>query len=188
MRKGFTLLELLISLAGGVIIIFGVLNLFSMARVAISTSGGRSELVQNGRIALERLSRDIRQAETLVTNLPDTNSDPLHPPTSEIEFQDGHDTSALTYIRYYLANQILYRETCFYTFPNEPAVHIIFNNRNELDELPVKNITEQAIVAEHVTDLKFFGDSLINIQITLSNNSETITIPTTIFGRNTTGT
>ncbi|MBI5766008.1 hypothetical protein HZA71_02150 [Candidatus Falkowbacteria bacterium] len=188
MRKGFTLLELLISICGGVIILFGVLNLFSAARVAISASGGRSELTQNGRIALERLARDIRQAETLVTNLPETDSDPQNPPTSEIEFQDGHDAEVLTYIRYYLTGQTLYRETLFYSFPAEPTVHVIFNSRNEFNELPMRNTIEQAIVAEHAAEIKFFGDSLINIKITLSNNSETITMPTTIFGRNTTGT
>ncbi|MBI4135340.1 hypothetical protein HY477_01235 [Candidatus Uhrbacteria bacterium] len=187
-NKGFTLLEVLISLGGGILVLFAVLNIFSLSREALRVGGQRAELTQNARIALERIARDLRQAETLVSALPETDSDPENPPPSEIEFYDGHDPDALTYIRYHLVDGTLLRELSYYAFPSDPNVRVYHNTLDQFGNLPDKTVTEDLTVAELVLNLEFFGEENITILITVAQSDISITVPTTIFARNLTGT
>lgn len=177
MRKGFTLIELLVSVTGGLIIFLGILNLFIIARQAVSTGRTRAELAQNGRVALERVARDLRQAEEIVTTLPN----------SEIELQDGHDVGALNYVRYHLNGQGLYREVSFYAFSGAPDTRVKFNAIDGFGNPPSKTIIEDLIIAEYVTALNFSGEEIVNISVGLEYNNIALTIPTAIFGRNLVG-
>ncbi len=168
--------------------LFAVLNIFSLSREALRVGGQRAELTQNARIALERIARDLRQAETLVSALPETDSDPENPPPSEIEFYDGHDPDALTYIRYHLVDVTLLREVSYYAFPSDPNVRVYHNTLDQFGNLPDKTVTEDLTVAELVLNLEFFGEENITILITVAQSDISITVPTTIFARNLTGT
>ncbi len=185
---GFTLIELLVSLAGGILVLFAILNIFSFSREALRVGGTRAELIQNTRIALERIARDLRQAETLVYPLPEDDNDPQNPPLSEIEFHDGHDSDALLYIRYHLENETLLRESSYYSFPADPNLHVSHDAVDEFGTSPVKTILDDALVAEHVDLIEFFGEENITTRITVSENTITLTTPTTIFARNLIGT
>lgn len=184
---GFTLVELLVAIAASLLIFAGTLGLFNIIRNTINSSSNRAELVQNGRVALEQITRDLRQAATLVTSIPKTNNDPQKPPPSILEFQDGHDTQTLNYIRYYLLNRELHREFSFYAFLSAPSEHVAYNTIDQFGTHPTKIILEDSIIAEHISNIQFYGSTLINVYVTLSNNGLNINIPTTIFTRNTTG-
>ena len=47
------------------------------------------------------MAREIRQANDIVTVLPVDDSDP-DLVTHELQFEDGHNTNQIQYIRYYL--------------------------------------------------------------------------------------
>lgn len=188
MRKGFTLIELLIALAGGVLVFSGILYLFSITRDTALQGSIRAELIQNNRIALERIARDLRQAEELVTSLPDSDSNPERRPANELEFQDGHDPETLTYIRYYLDGQYLHRETSFYSFDSYPNTRVEFNSWDEWGRPPTKRDLDDQIVAEGFANIEFFGEGLITTRTTLQNENVIMIVPTTIFARNLSGT
>ena len=85
-EKGFTLAEILV-----VVVIFSLIVLAIYAIYLLSSRMYRqgevaAEMNQNGRVMIERMTREIRQAKTVVTDLPETQ---INPP-SEILFQDGH--------------------------------------------------------------------------------------------------
>lgn len=184
MRRGLTLIELLISIAGGALILAALLNIFLISREALDRGGPRQELVQNARIALERIARDLRQAEELVTALPPDDSDPLNPPPSELEFQDGHDSGSLTYIRFHLTGQYLYRELAYYAFDSNPGVRVRFDAQDLFGNPPAKNVIADEIIAEYLTGLDFFGERVITVQESLTYGDVNLNLETAVFGRN----
>lgn len=186
MRKAFTLIELLVALAGGLLIFTAVLGFFSAGSRTLKTGGARSETVQNGRIALERVSRDLRQAQALVTRLPPTDTVPGFPPPSSLEFEDGHDPTALIYLRYHLEGTLLYREVSYYSLPSAPTAHIRYTARGASGNPPLKTVTEDAIIAEGFAKLEFWGGKTIIMRETLGNGTATV-FQTAVRARNVQG-
>ena len=177
------MIELLIALACGVLIFGGVLAIFSLARTALEREGRRAELNQNGRIAIERISRELRQAEAFVTSIPLTDMIQEFPPPSSFEFLDGHDPDSLTYLRYHLEGTLLYREVSYYSFSTDPGVHVPVILLDQDGNSPQKTVVEDAIIAEHLLSIEFFGDKTVTIRVTLQNNS-IVVYQTSITARN----
>ena len=83
---GFTLTELLITITVMSLIIGVVYGAYILSQRAYLSGGVSAEILQNGRIVLERMSRELRQARGIVTDLPEERVNP----SEEIIFQDGH--------------------------------------------------------------------------------------------------
>ncbi len=83
---GFTLTELLITITVMSLVIGVVYGAYILSQRAYRAGGISAEILQNGRVILERMSREIRQAREIVTDLPEGRVDP----SDEIIFQDGH--------------------------------------------------------------------------------------------------
>lgn len=181
-KFGFTFIELLVALAGGLLLLLGVLNLFTLGQSAFRVGGNFAEASQNGRIVLERMSRELRQAEELVSAL---SQNPASP-SAEIQFLDGHNPQALNYLRYYLANQTLRREVAFYNLTAAPTVPVHYQDRNPDGSLATKTVTENEIIAEYITAFKLWesGSRLINISLTLTRDNATTNLITALYGRN----
>lgn len=106
-----------------------------------------NEITQNSRIAIDKISRELRQTDEIITNLP----------AEEIEFQDGHNKETLQYLRYYLDNTVLHRQTIVYLLDNEPIRWNIPGAE--------KNVQEDQVIAEYVSFIGFSGNKLIQINI-----------------------
>ncbi|MBL0920402.1 MAG: prepilin-type N-terminal cleavage/methylation domain-containing protein [Hydrogenophaga sp.] len=61
-QKGFTLVELMISLVLGLLLILGVISVYVTNQQAARTNEGLARLQEGGRIAFELMSRELRQA------------------------------------------------------------------------------------------------------------------------------
>jgi len=170
----------MIALTGGLLILLGLLNIFSLGNRAITQGGRLAEITQNGRIALERMSRELRQAEELVVALPETSTVPAH----EIQFQDGHDPTSLTYIRYYLSGNALHREVFYYSRSAAPTIHVHFQDINPDGSPATKTITEDTVIAEYIATLSLWGNQLINISLTVVEGATSSTLTTILYGRN----
>ncbi|MEK7212726.1 MAG: hypothetical protein AAB686_03545, partial [Patescibacteria group bacterium] len=145
----------------------------------------KGELTQNGRVILDRIARELRQAPGVVTPLPATNNDPETIP-DEIIFQDGHDSSQVQYIRYYLDGTDVKRQILGYILPGavEPYIYQYQSAVDQYGQPAVPLTLEDKLAGENFSDLEFWGDRLININLYLSKDSQTETINTSIFGRN----
>lgn len=181
-RKGFTLIELMVAFAAGLLLFLGVLSIFSLSRSALHKGGDFAEIAQNGRIALERMSRELRQAEEIVSTLSQNQSST----STSIQFLDGHDLSALNYLRYYISGQALHREVSFYSLTAAPTVHVHYQDLNPDGSPAAKTATDDEIIAEYITAFQLWESPtrLINISISLTRDGTANTFRTALYGRN----
>jgi type II secretory pathway pseudopilin PulG len=95
LNAGFTLVEIIIVLVLSFLIIGISYSIFIMAQRAYQQGNTGLEIIQNGRVILDRTSREIRQTNEIITSLPDVPDNPDFFPPEEIFFQDGHTTLVL---------------------------------------------------------------------------------------------
>ena len=88
--KSFTLVEVLVTISIFLIIVVIIYSVQVFSQKAYQRGEIATEILQNGRVTLERMSRELRQAKYIITLLPETSDDLESPPPAEILFQDGH--------------------------------------------------------------------------------------------------
>ncbi|MEK7072304.1 MAG: prepilin-type N-terminal cleavage/methylation domain-containing protein [Patescibacteria group bacterium] len=182
-RNGFSLIEIIIVISISVLLFLIVSMVYYISQITYQKTDTRAEITQNSRVITDRMVRELRQSQSLVTTLPADNSNPALTP-SEIKFLDGHNSSIISYIRYYLAGQNIQREYSRYYFPADPTTYVHIYDTDQYGNPPIQEIVEDKIIGEHASDLEFYGNKLININLYLIKNSETIIINTSIYGRN----
>lgn len=107
-NKGYTLLELLVANTLGLMVLAGVVQVFSANSQSIRVLNANSNVQEGGRIALELLSRDIRMADFwgcmpnpssilnhLDTTDPDYDAD-IHNPTTSAGIDGANNVGTLT--------------------------------------------------------------------------------------------
>lgn len=200
LRKGFTLTEMMVVVAISLLIIGAVYSAYSLSRRGYLAGEEIAEITQNGRVILERMSREIRQTKEIVTELP----------SQEIIFEDGHTPipspygqlgSDYYYIRYYIYTpessgepKQLRRQYMVYCFddicqpqPNVCSAYFRWNDTKIVDDtriFPHPCNLEESIVGEYITNLNFTGLRVINIFLTLAKKDKSFDLETKIFGRN----
>ena len=159
--------------------------LFLISQKTFSVSSEHLEITQNGRIFLDRITRELRQSWAIATPLPANKNVDGFPPPEEIMFQDGHGVPDVEYIRYYLDQGELKRQRIIYFFQIEPTTHVYYNAVDDFGSSPQSQILDERIIAEYINELQFYGDKLIYIETTLVKNNSTQHFITGIWGRNT---
>ncbi|MCG2690257.1 hypothetical protein L6252_03190 [Candidatus Parcubacteria bacterium] len=195
---GFTLIEVLITLNIFIFVFVACFAVYFLAQKFYQKAENRAETLQNGRIILERLNREIRQAVEIVSALPQSPDLPGNPPLSEIEFEDGHTPSPFAYlgsdyyyIRYYLDTNTseIIRQDRVYCF-EECSVCLSFVRWNDFKIESEEQIfpgvcnLEERVIGEYVSGLAIWGANLIDVVLILEKNNETINLKTKIAGRN----
>ena len=127
-KAGFTLPEIIVSISLFVIAIMLTSSMYVLSQRTYNKGASRGELVQNARVSLDRMTRELRQSVDIVTSLPTVEDDIEEPPPTEIFFQDGHDISQTTYLRYYLSGTNLKRLKTAYFFSAEPDIYVLHNS------------------------------------------------------------
>lgn len=184
-KKGLTLVEILVGITMSTLLIGALYGVYAVSYKSYTRSVKQAELNQNARIALERISRDLRQGMNLVTAIPPTNTDALNPAPSDITFQDGHDVSKIQYIRYYLDGTNLKRQLFHYSFSANPTVWVTYNALDNLNMPPAKTTTEDTVKADSISVLQFYGSSnLIKINLTASKDTLDYNYQTAVYARN----
>lgn len=198
MKKGFTLVEMLTVIFLATLIIIGAYSVYLISYKAYQRNSASSGLTQNARIALERMTRDIRQAVEILTALPEDPSAGI--PSSELKFQDGHNfwpagmpspspspstpVGKIQYIRYYLSGTDLHRQTTHYAFASSPDEWVLYSTLNQGGASPTEYTDLDQVKAENITSLKFWGEATITIDIESSNGTSTYPFRTEVLGRN----
>lgn len=78
--KGFTLPEMIIVTFIFCLLMTVIYSVYLFQERAYKSGESSAEIIQNGRVVLERITREIRQAKKIISDLP----------SSEIKFQEGH--------------------------------------------------------------------------------------------------
>ena len=182
-KNGFTLLEVIVALAVTVLVFLLIVGLYNLSQNAYQRTDTKAELTQNGRVILDRLVRELRQTQDVVTPLPPDASNPDTLP-NEIEFQDGHNVSDIRYIRYFLNGTNITKQIIVYYFPDQPNYYVNKGDTDQSGSPSTSQILEDYVIGEYVSDIEFWGDSTINIKLYLTKNGQTEIIQTVIYGRN----
>lgn len=94
-KLAFTLTEIIVTITILILIIGSIFSLYIFTQRAYQEGELASEILQNGRVILERMVREIRQTDEIITSLPDVPDNPGNPPPEEILFKDGHTKSII---------------------------------------------------------------------------------------------
>lgn len=178
--EGFSLIEVLVSVAVGVVILFIVYTSFITGQRVYRQGVLNSELSQNGRISLDRISREIRQTEQVVTVL---SPDPPDPATTEITFEDGH-TDTIQYIHYYLSGTDLRREQGHYYFASDPNAWVDYNAKDGDGNPALYIMDADQVVAQNISRINFYGENNIGIELSVEKDGKRIDFRTKNTGRN----
>ena len=181
-NQGFTLTELLVTIAIFILVLGTVYSAYFLSQQGYQNGEAAAEAVQNSRVILERMTREIRQAREIVTELPDDEVGA----TGIIEFEDGHTTTSYRYICYYQENSDVKRKVKRYYFPSDPSIFFPWNATSPSEALVATTVEGPVTIGEHIelAGLKFWGSRVINISIALTKNNQSIDSSTKIFGRN----
>jgi len=184
-RFGFTVIELILAISLFAVIIILVGSMYSLAQQSYNKGAAKNEMVQNARVSLDRITRELRQSVAVVTALPTAPNDPEDPAPSEILFQDGHDIGQAVYLRYYLDGTNLKRSKIAYYFSEEPDIYVTYDSIDQFSNPPDELLLEDRIVGEYFSRLAFWNsDNVINISIGLAKGADTFNIETGVFSRN----
>lgn len=112
--------------------------------------------------------------------------EPFILPPSNIQFQDGHETSQIRYIKYYLESETtnLRRQVIHYYFSSAPDTWVSWNTEDQFGNAPEESIDEDAIKANKITSLKFYGVKVIYVDLVAADNQSTYDFKTAVLGRN----
>ena len=185
-ESGFTLIEVVIALAISLLIVLMISSSYFVAQHAYVKADSKAEISQNGRVIIDRLARELRQTPDIITALPADNSNPSLTPNAII-FQDGHDTSRIAYVRYYLSGTNLNRQLLAYHFPAEPAVYVYWNATDSRypGVSPQMSVLEDKLIGEYVSDIEFWGNEKpVYINLNLHKNKDSVILNTSVYGRN----
>ncbi len=173
--------ETIVAITIFVLIVLSLFTTYNLHYRAYQESERAAEIVQNGRVILERMTREIRQASSIASELGSNEIDA----TNTIMFQDGHDVSTIHYIRYFQDGTDVKREVLAFYFSGDPSTYVLWNALPPGGEMKLAiAIEETRTIGEYVAGLGFWGTPLINISLSLEKQGQQINIKTEIFGRN----
>ncbi|MEA3295625.1 MAG: hypothetical protein U9Q27_00570, partial [Patescibacteria group bacterium] len=162
-------------------IIYGSYSLSQKAYKEVETT---TEINQNARVILERITREIRQAKEIVTELSDEEPIESVSPELGIMFEDGHIEEQYHYIRYFKDNNNIKKQVIVYYFSGSPDTFVPYNAIPPETETLENIILEEKIIGEYIVGIKFWGEEVINISIILEKKDKNINFRTKIFARN----
>lgn len=183
---GFTLVEVLVTVA---IVGMALVLIYDVAQLTQHTyllGERRAELTQNGRVIMDRLIREFRQAPELLTALPDIPNDPFFTPPQEISFRNGHQLDPITYIRYWFnpIDKTLNRQFVYYSFSSDPATYVPYNALDGDHNPPDQHILQDQIIGEYINNFKVWGGRPVTTELELRAGDTTLKLRTNALGRN----
>jgi len=188
-RNAFSLIELLVAISIASALLTATISVYSLFRKATNKDQSHSDTVQSGRVALDRLSREIRQTPDIRTIFPDNASDTSPAQPGEIEFEDGDEgnpATDLTYRHYYVTGGALTLEVreCFFVGQNI-RVHWndVDSNGNPATCQTIAGSTQ--VIAQNVLSMVLYGRKPLQIILTTQDlTGQTYVLRTSITSRN----
>ncbi len=189
MAKGFSLIETIIGVLLVAMLLLATYGIFILSQQTKRRLDNRAEIVQNERAILDRMARELRQANVIV---PPPSGPTL--PGSQIKFEDGHSSleapDNIQYINYFLGtgndSTKLYREVGHYYFTSNNSKKVHYNDSGsgtlvyQVDE----GESGTGLIGEYITSLEFSGNNVITITVAFAKNGQTINLSTNVTLRN----
>lgn len=179
--QAFTMVELLLAVGIGAAVLASASGLYLTGANVCRKAAAERELSRNGRAAIERITREIRQAEEIAMVISQQEEES----SSEIMLRSGQDENALAYVRYYLEGIDLRRQEGFYYFESDPEkTPVPWNAAGHSGENPLWEINEDEIAAENFSKIEFFGNPLVRMRFSLRKAGVEINLASAALSRN----
>lgn len=184
MKKAFTLIELLVAILISSILIGTTVSVYTLFQRSMGQDQFQADVIQNARVALDRLTRELRQTPDVVTVLPDDPNDNSVQQPGAIEFEDGHNYD-LSYHRYYIVGGVLKMDEKEYYFSYQNSIRVHWNSVGNGGVAPISRVISTIDIADNVQSLTLYGSNLIQIIIeTGDGSSRDYQLRTTVMARN----
>ena len=184
-QEGFSLTELLVVLSIFIIVVVIIFSIYLTSSKYYQAGEDMAEVNQNGRVVLERMVREIRQARELVSELPETAGSEIPDSLpSLIEFEDGHKTESYWYVSYFKQGDEMMREEKRYYFPSNPEEFLPWNASSSEEDLVFTIVKGPEIIGEYLSDVRFWYTGCVNIFLSLEKNDKKTDLKSKVFGRN----
>ncbi|MCX6784808.1 MAG: prepilin-type N-terminal cleavage/methylation domain-containing protein [Candidatus Komeilibacteria bacterium] len=183
-KSAFTLIELVAVVALGSLIFLLIYQMYDASQIIFKQSNTTLELAQNGRVVLDRLSRELRQAKVIATPLPADKNQNGFPPPNSLLFENGHDAATIQYLRYQLTGNALHRQVVTYAFAPNPDVYVHYDDVDQFGQRPQETIAEDRVIAEYISEINFYGSDQVTIELNLVKKNYHYYLLTTVGGRN----
>ena len=188
-KPAFTLVELLVAIIISSVLIAITVQTYTLFRRAVVQDESRSGLNQNGRVALDRMTRELRLTPELLSVFPLTPADTSVPEPHQVEFQDGYvsssDPSYLTYHRYYLSGTTLQLDVKQYYFSAQPTVRVDAVSVDGSGNPPIAQVISTQSIAQEVTSFNLYGHKPLQVLLTTGDNfTQSYSLRSQITGRN----
>ena len=177
-NQGFTLAELLVAISVTLLLLGTLYAVYEISQDSFKYGSTKIELTQNAKIGLERISRELRETNQITTVLPTTGDDPENPPVNEITFQDAN-FEQIRYINYYLSGNDLNRCIYHYYLGGAPDEWVTYDTPGA-----VESLDEELTTATNITNLEFYGQTVITINLSAHSGSESIDLSSQVKPRN----
>lgn len=181
---GFTIVELLVAVVLASMLVGMTVSIYSLFRKSMTLDQARADISQNARVALDRISRELRQTPEVITVLPADPDDTSVAQPGAIEFENGHDND-LTYYRYYLSGTTLRLDKKEYYLASDPNTRLKWNTEGEGGVMPLFRVISTQDIAINVQSMLFYGLDTVQIIITTADsNGQSYTLRSQVLGRN----
>ncbi len=180
---GFTLVETLIITVIFSLISGSIYGIYVLSQQAYLAGEQVAEITQNGRVILERATREIRQAREIVgEEFVEEESEA----TSEIMFEDGHIVEPYHYIHYFQKDNFFEREVIGFYFSDDTEQTLVSWDSVPLagQEIETKTLEASQKIGEYVAGIKFFGAKIVHIVLTLEKKDKILEFRTKVLCRN----
>jgi len=178
--KGYTLTELLVALAVFILVAAGIFSFLVAAQRFYSEGEDIGEVNRSGRMITKKITKEFRQAREIVTELPAASSTAAE----DLEFEDGRREESYYYIHYFKEGGEVKREVLRYYFPSDPEEFLPWDATSSEEELATTVVEGPIIAGRYVSDLKFWGEPVLNISVSLQKEGKEADFQTKVFGRN----
>lgn len=183
LKFGFTLVEVLVVVVIFTLVLGAIYGVYHLSEKAYREGERVAEITQNGRVILERLTREVRQSRTMVTVLAEDRQGA----TSTIMFEDGHRAERFHYIRYFQRENLVERKVIGFYFSGDINRTLVAWNASPPtgQTLNSRILESPHVIGEYVANLRFWGTRrIINIALTMSKRDKILELQTLVFGRN----
>lgn len=181
-ENGFSLIELLIVSAVMLVVLLAFFSIYFASQGFYQKAENQAEILQNGRVILERISREVRQAKEVVTSLSNLESEAAN----SFVFEDGHVTSPYSYIRYFQDGSLIKREVFGYYFSGDALQELVPWNAAPPggQTLEEKVIESEKTIGEYIQSLKIWRGDAINVKLELFLRGEIVNLESSFSPRN----
>jgi prepilin-type N-terminal cleavage/methylation domain-containing protein len=174
---GFTLSEMLVAIAISLIIIASLATVYYISQKSFKSGSSKIDLSQNARIGLDKISRELRQTNSVISTLPPTGTDSSNPPATEIAFQNA-TSSQIQYIDYHIVSNNLNRKVYHY-YSGSSSNWVSYNTSGATYQLD-----QDLTIANNIASIQFYGQSTITIILKAQFGSDSVQLQDEISPRN----